>query len=74
MQDGPAPTYHLLITSASGMTSYNPFPASEPVEDAARAAAAVYVANGATKVVLEKQTVTTTTIDVTSQPTSASDA
>lgn len=66
MQDGPTPTYHLLVTSSSGMTTYNPFPATEPVEDAARAAAAVYVANGATKVVLEKQTVTTTTTNVTS--------
>lgn len=66
MQDEPTPTYHLLITDSSGITTYSPFPAAEPVEDAARAAAAVYVANGATKVVLEKQTVTTTTTNVTS--------
>ncbi len=55
---GGPPTYQLVITRDHGggtsSTAPYPFPAVEPVMDAAEAVAAVYLANGASEVTLLK--------------------
>lgn len=57
-EDGELPTYQLVITRdhGGGMSSSAPypFPAVEPVMDAAEAIAAVYLANDASEVTLLK--------------------
>lgn len=62
--DGEIPTYHLEISKNLGggavSTSIHPFPNLEPVEAAATAAASVYLANGATAVILGKTVETQT--------------
>lgn len=66
---GEPPTYQLVITREHGggmsSTAPYPFPAAEPVMDAAEAVAAVYLADGATKVTLIKteEHVTKTTLN-----------
>ena len=66
---GAPPSYQLVVTrDHGGGTSSSvpyPFPAEEPVMDAAEAVAAVYLANGATKVTLIKteEHVTKTTLN-----------